>query len=642
MPIPFEISLDDIADVGRLFDCDFSTAPQVAALLNRDSVDIQAAPGSGKTTLLVAKLAIMSRHWKSRTQGICVLSHTNVARLEVETRLARHPTGRQLLAYPHFIGTFQAFAHQFLALPYIRGKGIDPRMIDDDRFAAAARSCLKPWHVQNHLKRHQGSADKILTTLRYIGEDLQVGCAGNLPAAGTPTYEAFCTLKNRLTADGYLRFEDMFAYAQRAMRHVPQLADAVRTRFPCLFIDEMQDTDGLQEAFLRQAFGDSIVIQRFGDQNQAIFTESNIDANPANFPRPGFIDLARSRRFGDHIARAASALTINAPQAIEGDPRREPKAHTIFVFGDGAAESVIPAFGDLIFDQFPDGLPPKFVAKAIAGRKSGDGQDQPRHLGDYWPGFNATQTNRAASLPYLIDYARRARSCLAEHDECELAAKALWDGVLLLLHCGNVRLPNRRMITRSSVLAAMREADTVASLALQLEVRNLCFDADISTAQAWRTWTDALLASLSSLLPHPQNPAVRDFLSWNPDSAVARVAGGARQNVLTHMRGERAVDIELATVHGVKGETHNATLVLTTPSSRVFDLREAIGPLIGAPNARRLAMPTVARQLRIMFVALTRPSDLVCLAVPSNHISHPQRQMLAEQGWRVVDLPPIA
>ena len=53
---------------------------RIQILKNMNSVDIHACPGSGKTTILVAKLAILSRKWKWQNRGICVLSHTNVAR----------------------------------------------------------------------------------------------------------------------------------------------------------------------------------------------------------------------------------------------------------------------------------------------------------------------------------------------------------------------------------------------------------------------------------------------------------------------------------------------------------------------------------------------------------------------------------
>ena len=60
---------------------------RVNVLKNMDSVDIQAFPGSGKTTILVAKLAILAKKWPYSNAGICVLSHTNVAREEIEERL---------------------------------------------------------------------------------------------------------------------------------------------------------------------------------------------------------------------------------------------------------------------------------------------------------------------------------------------------------------------------------------------------------------------------------------------------------------------------------------------------------------------------------------------------------------------------
>src|SRR5689334_16403560 len=74
-------------------------------------LDVAACPGSGKTTLLVAKLAIMARKWPSRHRGLCVLSHTNVARNEIADRLGQ--AGHTLLKYPHFIGTIHGFVNEF-------------------------------------------------------------------------------------------------------------------------------------------------------------------------------------------------------------------------------------------------------------------------------------------------------------------------------------------------------------------------------------------------------------------------------------------------------------------------------------------------------------------------------------------------
>lgn len=77
------------------------TDPRQDVLKSMERIDVAACPGSGKTTLLVAKLAILAEKWQHRTRGICVLSHTNAARHEIEGRLGSTAAGQRLLAYPH-------------------------------------------------------------------------------------------------------------------------------------------------------------------------------------------------------------------------------------------------------------------------------------------------------------------------------------------------------------------------------------------------------------------------------------------------------------------------------------------------------------------------------------------------------------
>ena len=93
----------------------------------RTTLDVSACPGSGKTTLIVAKLAIMARKWPHRTRGICVLSHTNAAREEIQRRLRGTVVGQQLLSYPHFIDTIHGFVNRFLALPWLNSQRIPDR-----------------------------------------------------------------------------------------------------------------------------------------------------------------------------------------------------------------------------------------------------------------------------------------------------------------------------------------------------------------------------------------------------------------------------------------------------------------------------------------------------------------------------------
>lgn len=96
------------------------------------SFDVQAFPGTGKTTVLVAKLAILAMKWPHNYRGICVLSHTNAARDEIESRLGHTDIGKRLLSYPHFVGTIQSFIDNYISIPFIRSVGLGVTLIDTD------------------------------------------------------------------------------------------------------------------------------------------------------------------------------------------------------------------------------------------------------------------------------------------------------------------------------------------------------------------------------------------------------------------------------------------------------------------------------------------------------------------------------
>ena len=122
--------------------------PRAQALKILTKTDIAACPGSGKTTLLVAKLAIMARKWSTRSSGLCVLSHTNVAKAEVMDRLGANPVGAKLLRPPHYIGTIHGFANEFLAIPWLKSIGhpittIDTAITQSARWHGSQRRCRR-------------------------------------------------------------------------------------------------------------------------------------------------------------------------------------------------------------------------------------------------------------------------------------------------------------------------------------------------------------------------------------------------------------------------------------------------------------------------------------------------------------------
>src|SRR5258708_31535462 len=144
--------------------------PRLEALKSYRIMDVESCPGSGKTTLLVTKLGALSRHWQDTTRRICALSHTNVARHEIEAGLGTTSEGQRLMGYPHFVGTIHSFVNEFLALPWLRSKGFPIRVIDDDICLARRWAALSP-----ALRGSLESAGRDRNVLRVKERDFSIG-----------------------------------------------------------------------------------------------------------------------------------------------------------------------------------------------------------------------------------------------------------------------------------------------------------------------------------------------------------------------------------------------------------------------------------------------------------------------------------
>lgn len=125
-------------------------------LKNLDSIDVSACPGSGKTTLIIMKLLLLMEKWESTSQGICVLSHTNVAKDEVSTRLERTGINHNLNGKPHFVGTIHSFINQFITSQYLFSMGYPPQQTNtklayewrDKKISHQTKAYLKRCYIE--------------------------------------------------------------------------------------------------------------------------------------------------------------------------------------------------------------------------------------------------------------------------------------------------------------------------------------------------------------------------------------------------------------------------------------------------------------------------------------------------------------
>lgn len=136
-----------------------------------------------------------------------------------------------------------------------------------------------------------------------------------------------------------------------------------------------------------------------------------------------------------------------------------------------------------------------------------------------------------------------------------------------------------------------------------------------------------------------------DFLAWEEPRANAVELEDPQahaDNVVKVSSGDREVSIRLGSIHQVKGQTHFATLLLS--SFQNHHSSEKIVPwLTGQKSSGNGEGIQNVSRLKQSYVALTRPTHLVAVALRNSAIAGDRAkamETLQEQGWEIKDLCP--
>jgi len=624
--------------------------PRLEVLKCMKSTEVAACPGSGKTTLLVAKLAILANKWEHRTRGICVLSHTNAARHEIEERLGSTSVGRQLLAYPHNIGTIHGFVDGFLAMPWLRSRGYSIKMIDTT--VCENRRWKKiPYRFQSALQRKRIDRDGIRIISSYYRWTKKTG---NCPFSETTnTYNAVLSACKNTAQEGFHCYNDMFIWAGDLIDETPEILNILRDRFPVLFIDEAQDNSEEQSKLLHRVFmdgEDSVLRQRFGDSNQAIYNFVGAKGATTDvFPNPDIKkSVPNSHRFGSTIAKLTEplgfdpregGLTGNGPRPICRGSCIPEGPHTIFLFQDDTIDKVLPAYTELLIKTFSEeelkhGV---FTAVGQVHRKDKD-DNRPRHVGHYWPDYDSELSKANPQPQTFVQYVRVGQEQAETTSEIHFGVEKIAQGILRLAAMAeggrDIRLRRRN---HRYILELLEEEKATSNL-YRLLIRQMIVRRKALTKRNWNECWAKCVKRIGEKIAGVSLSSVdaEAFLEWcDMEEPVAQADKKTRRdNIYRYPKDAPKVHIKMGSIHSVKGQTHTATLVLETfwHKHNLETLKEwLMGTRCGGTDLGKRERC----RLKLHYVAMSRPTHLLCIAMKRDSFDENNIKRLQEYGWRV-------
>jgi len=279
---------------------------QGIAVRERGHCVVLAGPGSGKTKTLTTAMARALIQDVVDPRGVACITYNNECAIELETRLARlgiHANERS------FIGTVHSFALTQVITPYARCiPGLLPpefRVADTAERRAAVEIAYRNVFGEDRFNPHdrwefaeekrRRNVDRALPDWRGQNPEL---------AQFIEAYET--ELRNR----GLIDFDDMPLIAFRMIQSHAWIRDALRARFPVLFVDEYQDLGhALHELVLLLCFKGGMRLFAVGDADQSIygFTGANPELLQSLLARPDVreVRLRFNYRSGAKIIRAS-------------------------------------------------------------------------------------------------------------------------------------------------------------------------------------------------------------------------------------------------------------------------------------------------------------------------------------------------
>lgn len=273
---------------------------------------VLAGAGSGKTKVLVSRIAWLISEQNLSPHGILAVTFTNKAAGEMRARL------NSILNAPIlglWVGTFHGLCHRLLRRHYkeahlpelfhILDSEDQSRLIK--RVIASLNLDPEQWPVKQaqsfiNGQKDEGVRPQHVHTLSY--------------GPGKTLLNIYRAYEQACQTAGVIDFAELLLRTHELLRDNPEILNHYRERFQAILVDEFQDTNTIQYAWIRLLAGEHTAVLAVGDDDQSIYgwrgaKVENIQQFTQDFKNTQVIRLEQNYRSTATILNAANALITN-------------------------------------------------------------------------------------------------------------------------------------------------------------------------------------------------------------------------------------------------------------------------------------------------------------------------------------------
>jgi len=460
---------------------------------------------------------------------------------------------------------------------------------------------------------------------------------------------------------GIVRYKDCYSLTSWYLHKYNIIKSLLRHRFKYVFIDEMQDLEDYQIKIIDEAFhtdNSQTIIQRIGDVNQAIYNSDKKVKTKADWPvREPILYLKDSMRLTREVADVVNYFTLDRQRNENGGPRfvvngqralvPAIKPHLI-VFDNDSKVNLTSKFKELIrtfnLPHTPEGH--KYGYKIIGWNAQWNDDDEHNgklRLEDLFEGYKKEQTSKKETYDTLSKY-------LQYWDRNKTTTRATQDAILrALIHV--LRLEGKNCIGK------VRGQDVDRYFTISELIKHIQDGINDSDYELFKKYMYEWSFSLSvKKNPQPVYEAIKAFLMdkfkiWfglQITTATNIFIGREfepliiqEENASDNEIANDGINIDIGTVHSVKGQTHCATMYVETSyyeyETQKRFVKEALNKEEHNFDLSNASDIRGKEAFKMMYVGFSRPTHLLCFAALKENVES-EIENYRTAGWEIIDI----
>jgi len=351
------------------------------------------------------------------------------------------------------------------------------------------------------------------------------------------------------------------------------------------------------------------------------------------------LSIDGSCRFSKKIADVVKCFALDGKHIEGSSVRKSVKPH-LLIYTDSTIKNVLPKFAEIFKkyqnnDEIPHNI--EIIIKAIGWRGKDAGMGKIT-IKDYFPEFNNTIQRSRVDYLNLKNYLFDIKNGYLTRNSLKGIRKNIINSFLRVLRYEGIHDIDGRYFTERRLLNFLAEQYKDSYQEIKLNLFLWCKNIFKGKSKVvFEELREYLLEFLNTVFGRDKiSKETENFINSDNSSASESTVEKFLVNTHNNIYQYDDLDVEVGTIHSIKGETHTATLYMETFYQRKYE-SQRLEYFFKGNFVTGNEKPFDKESLKMVYVGMSRPKYLLCVAVHHDHVKDYLNE-IPDDKWEKIEV----